>query len=295
MTDKQVEDEMSKLLNSNARYVESDKEAAMGDITTIDFSGSVDGVKFDGGTAEDFRLELGSHSFIDNFEDQIVGMKIGDQKDITVKFPEGYPAKELAGKDAVFAITVKKVEKKETAELTDKFISDTTEFESLDEYKKDVRAKLEANAQKNADNVAEGELVKQIVDSSEVDIPESMVDHEVGHIIENLRNQLAYQQITLEQYLEFMKVSLDEFKESKKEEAKNSLKTRLVLQTIIKDNNLEVTKEDYDLRIEEFATRSGKTVEEFDKEISDYERAYIENDVLMTKLFNMLKDKNEIK
>lgn len=295
VTDKQVEEEAKKLLNANARYVESDKAAEMGDFATIDFSGSVDGVKFDGGTAEDFRLELGSHSFIDNFEDQIVGMKVGDQKDITVKFPEGYPAKEIAGKDAVFAITVKKVEKKELFELTDKFISDTTEFESLDEYKKDVRAKLEATAQKNADNAAEGELIKQIVDSSEIDIPKSMVEHEVGHMIEDLRNKLAYQQITLEQYLEFMKVSLDEFKETKKEEAKKSLKTRLVLQTLIKENKIEVSKEDYDSRLEEFAVRSGKTVEEFDKEISDYERAYIENDILMTKLFNILKEKNEIK
>ena len=180
VTDKEVDEEAQKLANANARYVESEDVAALGDFATIDFSGSVDGVKFEGGTAEDFRLELGSHSFIDNFEDQIVGMKKGDEKDITVRFPKEYPAKELADKDAVFAIKVKKVEKKEIKELNDKLISDTTEFESLDEYKKDVRAKLEANALRAADKEVEASLVKTIVDSSEIDLPDSMIDHEVG-------------------------------------------------------------------------------------------------------------------
>ena len=294
VTDEQVDAEASKLINANARFVESEQEASMGDFATIDFSGSVDGVKFEGGTAEDYRLELGSHSFIDNFEEQICGMKVNDEKDIRVKFPEQYPAKELAGKEAVFAIKVKKVEKKEVSELTDKFISDTTEFESLAEYKKDVKAKLTTEAEKRADRVAEDELVKTIVESSEIDLPNSMVEHEIDHIIEDLRRKLSYQQITLEQYLEFMKISMKEFRDGRREEAIRSLKTTLVLKEIVKENNLTVTKEDYDNRIEEFATRSGKTVEEFDKEISDYERSYINNDILMTKLFNMLKEKNTI-
>lgn len=295
VTAAQVNAEVERLVNAHARYVESDSEAAMGDFATIDFSGSIEGVKFEGGTAEDFRLELGSHSFIDNFEEQICGMKVGDEKDITVKFPEQYPAKELAGKNAVFAIKVKKVEKKEVAEINDKFISDTTEFESLEEYKKDVKAKLVADAEKKAQVAAEDELVKTIVESSEIELPNSMVEHEIDHIVEDLRRKLAYQQITLEQYLEFMKISMKEFRDTKREEAVRSLKTTLVLKEIVKVNNLEVTKEDYDNRLEEFATRSGKTVEEFDKEISDYERSYINNDILMTKLMNLLKSKNEIK
>lgn len=295
VTAAQVNAEVERLVNAHARYVESDSEAAIGDFATIDFSGSIEGVKFEGGTAEDFRLELGSHSFIDNFEEQICGMKVGDEKDITVKFPEQYPAKELAGKNAVFAIKVKKVEKKEVAEINDKFISDTTEFESLAEYKKDVKAKLVADAEKKAQVAAEDELVKTIVESSEIELPNSMVEHEIDHIVEDLRRKLAYQQITLEQYLEFMKISMKEFRDTKREEAVRSLKTTLVLKEIVKVNNLEVTKEDYDNRLEEFATRSGKTVEEFDKEISDYERSYINNDILMTKLMNLLKSKNEIK
>ena len=295
VTAAQVNAEVERLVNAHARYVESDSEAAMGDFATIDFSGSIEGVKFEGGTAEDFRLELGSHSFIDNFEEQICGMKVGDEKDITVKFPEQYPAKELAGKNAVFAIKVKKVEKKEVAEINDKFISDTTEFESLAEYKKDVKAKLVAEEEKKAQVAAEDELVKTIVESSEIELPNSMVEHEIDHIVEDLRRKLAYQQITLEQYLEFMKISMKEFRDTKREEAVRSLKTTLVLKEIVKVNNLEVTKEDYDNRLEEFATRSGKTVEEFDKEISDYERSYINNDILMTKLMNILKSKNEIK
>ena len=294
VTDSQVEEEANRLANKNARFVESDKAAELGDFATIDFSGSVDGVKFEGGTAEDYRLELGSHSFIDNFEEQIVGMKKGEEKDIKVRFPEQYPAKELAGKEAVFAIKVKKVEKKEVSQLTDKFISDTTEFESLEEYKSDVRAKLENNAQKNADRKVEAELVKAIVEGSKVELPKSMINHEIDHIINDLRRQLSYQQITLEQYLEFMKLSMNEFRDTKKSEAETSLKTRLVLQEIIKQNNISVTKEDYNNRLEEFAARSGQTVQEFSKGISDYEKSYVENDILMTKLFNFLKAKNNI-
>lgn len=292
--DKDIENEVEKLLGSSARFVESEAEASLGDFATIDFSGSVDGVKFEGGTANDFRLELGSHSFIDNFEEQIVGMKKGDEKDITVKFPEKYPAKELAGKDAVFAIKLNKLEKKELPQLTDKFISDTTEFETIEEYKKDVREKLILSANKNAERIAEADLVKAIVDSSEIELPQSMVNHEVEHIIEDLKNQLAYSQITIEQYLEFMKLTLDEFKKSKEGEAKNSLKTRLVLQEIIKQNNLLVTKEEFEAKLEEFAKSSGKSVAEFSKEISNYEKSYIENDILMSKLFKFLKEKNEI-
>ena len=295
VTDQQVEDEAKKLANRNARFVESDESAELGDFATIDFSGSVDEVKFEGGTAEDYRLELGSHSFIDNFEEQIVGMKKGEEKDIKVRFPDQYPAKELAGKESVFAVKVKKVEKKEVAELSDKFISDTTEFESLAEYKSDVRVKLEREAQKNADKRVEAELIKTIVDGTKIDLPNSMIEREIDRIVDDLSRQLSYQQITLAQYLEFVKISMEEFRATKKEEAETSLKTRLTLQEIVKENKLEVTKEDYNNRIEEFATRSGKTVEEFDKEISDYERAYIENDILMTKLFNLLKEKNNIK
>lgn len=295
VTDAQVDAEADRLANAHARFVESDKEASMGDFATIDFVGSVDGVEFEGGRAEDYRLELGSHSFIDNFEEQICGMKVNDKKDIKVRFPEQYPAKELAGKEAVFGIVAKKVEKKEVSELTDKFISDTTEFESLAEYKEDVRAKLTNDAEKRAERVAEDELVRTIVDSSEVELPNSMIEHEIDHIVEDLRRKLSYQQITLEQYLEFMKITMSEFRNQRRDEAVRSLKTTLVLKEIVKINNLEVTKEDYDNRIEEFATRSGKTVDEFDKEISDYERSYINNDILMTKLFNLLKEKNTIK
>jgi len=294
ITDEMINTEAMKLVNRNARFVESDDAAAIGDFATIDFVGSVDGKVFDGGTAEDYRLELGSHSFIDNFEDQIVGMKKGDKKDIKVKFPEGYPAKDLAGKDSVFAVTLKKLEKKEVPELTDKFISDTTEFENLADYKKDVKAKLEEEAEKAAEKRADNELIAKIVENADFEIPHSLIHQEIDYIIDDIRRNLAYQQITLEQYLDYMKIPMEEFKASKHEEAERSVKTRLVLQKIIKDNNLTVSREDYENRIEEFATRAGKTIEEFDQEISDYERNYINNDILMTKLMKTLKEKNII-
>ena len=294
VTDEKVDAEIKKLLERNSRFNESEESAEMGDFATIDFVGSIDGKVFDGGTAEDYRLELGSHSFIDNFEEQIVGMKKGDKKDIKVKFPEGYPAKELSGKDAKFEVTLKKLEKKEVPELSDKFVADTTEFENIADYKKDIKSKLEKEAEKAAEKKAENELLEKIVKNAKIDIPHSIIHKEIDYIIEDIRRNLAYQQISLEQYLEITKISMDEFKMSKHEEAEESVKTRMVLQKIIKDNNITVTKEDYNNRIEEFAVRSGKTIEEFDQEISDYERRYINNDILMTKLMNLLKEKNTI-
>lgn len=292
--DEEVDAEVSKLAANHARFVECDGAAALGDFATIDFCGSIDGVKFEGGEAKDFRLELGSHSFIDNFEDQIVGMKKGDEKDITVKFPEGYPAKELAGKPAVFAIKVNKVEKKEIPEISDKFVSNATEFETVEEYKKSIREKLVASAEANAERVAENELIEKIVSASKIEVPQSMLEQERDKIIEDFKAKLSYQHITIEQYLEYVKVSMDDFKKDKLTEAEKALKVRLVLQKIIKDNKLQITHEEIHEKIHEYAHMSGKSCEEFQKEISDYERSYIENEVMMNKLFKFLKDKNNI-
>lgn len=292
--DADVDAEVQKLASSHARFVETEELAQMGDFATIDFVGSVDGVEFEGGKAEEYRLELGSHSFIDNFEEQVAGMKVGEGKDVKVKFPEGYPAKELAGKEAVFAVTVKKVEKKEIPEISDKFVADATEFETLAEYKDSVKAKLVDRAEAQAERQSENKLIEMIVETSEIDLPKSMVAHETDHLIEDLKNRLAYQGITLEQYLEFIKVSMDEFRNEKMKEGEKSLKTRLVLQQIIKDNNIQVTHDEIHEKIHEYAHMKGLSCEEAHAQMSDYERSYIENEVMMDKLFTFLKSKNSL-
>ena len=213
--EKQINDVIENLRNAHARFVEADKQAENGDFATIDFSGSVDGVKFDGGTAEDYRLELGSHTFIDGFEDQVVGMKIGQQKDVNVTFPENYQAENLKGKPAVFAVTLKKVEKKELPEVTDKFISDVTEFETLADYKKDLAEKLERDAKKNAELEYESALLEEIAEKSEVDIPASLIDREVHDMIHEFEHRLSHQGMNLEDYLGYTGTTMADFKKAR--------------------------------------------------------------------------------
>ncbi len=294
ITDEMVNEEVKKIATQSARFVESEEKAELGDFATINFSGSVDGVKFEGGTAENYRLELGSKSFIDTFEDQIVGMVKDEEKNINVTFPENYKTQELASKLAVFEIKLNKLEKKVVNELNDKFISDTTEFETLDEYKKDIRDKLILSSKKANMTKAENKLIDEIVNASVVELPESMIKSEIQSIVDGIKQKLSYQQLTLEQYLAFIKSNFEDFKSSKKEEAVKQLKTRLVFQEIIKQNNMSVSNEEFNAKLQEFSGASGKSVEDLKTAISDYEKAYIENDILMTKLFNLLKEKNNL-
>jgi len=293
VTDEMVEKELKSLIERQARFVESEEASVMGDIVTIDFSGSVDGKVFDGGTAQDYRLELGSHSFIDTFEDQLVGLKKGDSKDVKVTFPTDYPAQELAGKEAVFACTVKKLEKKELPELSDKFIADTTDFETLEEYKKDLKAKLLEDEEQKAQRKYENEIIETVVKKSTVEIPDILIDNEVEHVVKDMAQRLAYQGLKLEDYLTYLKTNMEEFKKSKREEATHNVKARLVLQKIIRDNKLKATEKEMDERIMKYSKTTKDKLDEFKKSLSEYEKAYIENDVIMTKLVKLLSEGNK--
>jgi len=294
VTDEMVEHELGHLVEKQARFVESEEVSAMGDFVTLDFKGTVDGVAFDGGTAQDYRLELGSHSFIDTFEDQLVGLKKEESKDVKVTFPKDYPAKELAGKEAVFACDIKKVEKKELPELSDKLIADTTDFETLDEYKKDLRVKLLEAEEQKCQRKFENEVIETVVKNSTVDIPSILVDNEVEHIVRELSQRLSYQRIQLNDYLSYLQTNLEDFKKQKREEATANVKARLVLQKIIRDNKLKATEKEMDERIMKYSKTSKENLAEFKKSLSEYEKAYIENDVIMTKLVKLLSDGNII-
>ncbi len=293
VTDEMVEKELKSLIERQARFVESEEASVMGDIVTIDFSGSVDGKVFDGGTAQDYRLELGSHSFIDTFEDQLVGLKKGESKDVKVTFPTDYPAQELAGKEAIFACTVKKLEKKELPELSDKFIADTTDFETLEEYKNDLKAKLLEDEEQKCQRKYENEIIETVVKNSTVEIPDVLIDNEVEHVVKDMAQRLAYQGLKLEDYLTYLKTNMDEFKKSKREEATHNVKARLVLQKIIRDNKLKATEKEMDERIMKYSKTSKDKLDVFKKSLSEYEKAYIENDVIMTKLVKLLSEGNK--
>lgn len=293
VSEEEVEQQVKAFVDSQARFVESDKPAEMGDFVNIDFSGSVDGKKFDGGTAEDYRLELGSHSFIDTFEDQLVGLKVGDEKVVKVTFPEKYPAENLAGKLAEFEVKVKKVEKKEARELNDKLISFATEFATVEEYKKDVREKILQTKTNQAEREFENSLIEEVVKQAKVDLPDSMVEHEKHHLIHDFEDRLKYQNIKLDDYLNYIGKSKEDFEKEQLEEAKRTLKTRLVLQKIIKDRKIEITNEEVHSKLHEIADARGTTCEEVEKNLSEYELSYIQNDILMNKLIGYLKSNNE--
>jgi len=294
VTEHMIEHEIEHLIERHARFVESEEKAEKGDVATIDFRGMVDGKTFEGGSAEDYRLELGSHSFIDTFEDQLVGLKKDEGKDVKVTFPSDYPAKELAGKPAVFEVKVKKVEKKELPELNDKLISDSTDFETVDEYKKDLKAKLLEGEEKKAQRKLENDIIEAVVDASTVEIPEVLINNEVEHIVKDMSQRLAYQGLKFEDYLSYMKTTVEEFKASKKDEAKRNVKARLVLQKIIRDNKISASQKEIDERIMKYAGTKKENLDEFKKSLSEYEKAYIENDVIMEKLVKFLSEGNTI-
>lgn len=293
VSDQQVETELESERQSHARFVEEDKAAENGDYATIDFTGYVDDVKFDGGEAKDYRIELGSHTFIEGFEDQIIGMKKGEERDIKVTFPENYHAENLKGKPAVFKVTLKKVEKKELPEIDDKFVSDTTEFETLEEYKKSIKENLEKMADERAERDYEVALLDEIAEKSNIEVPKSMIEHEVHHMIEDFEHRLSHQGMNLNAYLEYVGKDLETFKKEREDDAEKNIKTRLVLQKLISENNMTVTSEELDKTIGEYAERYQMTAEDFKKAMSPDDYAYFENNAIMTKVLDFIKSKNK--
>jgi len=290
---KQINDAIEGLRNSHARFVESDKVAENGDFATIDFSGSVDGVKFDGGTASDYKLELGSHTFIEGFEEQVVGMKVGEKKDVKVTFPQNYHVDTLKGKPAVFEVVLKKVEKKELPEVNDKFISDVTEFETLEEYKKDLTSKLKDEAKKKAQIDYEAALLEEVSERSKVEIPASMVEQEVHDMIHDFEHRLSHQGMKLEDYIDYLGTTLDAFKKDREEDARKNIKTRLVLQKIIADNKISVSNSEMEAKIKSYAEQYGMQVEDMKKSLSQQDYLYFQNQAMMEKIISFIKEQNK--
>lgn len=290
---KEIDEEVKKFAESQARFEETDAPAAMGDVAVIDFVGSVDGKEFEGGTAQDYRLELGSHTFIEGFEEGLVGVKAGQEKDVNVTFPEKYPAENLAGKKALFKCTVKKVEKKIIPEVNDKLISFATEFANLEEYKNNIKEKLTSSKSDAAERKLENDLIEALVNAAQVELPKDMINHEKEHLIADFKQRLSYQNISLEDYLSYIGKTTDEFESDNLKEAERALKTRLVLQKLIKEQNFGITHEEFHAKIHEIAAAQNKDCHEVENSLSDYEISYIQNDILMNKIIAFLKSKNK--
>ena len=293
--EEEVQSEIDRLLDRNARKVPvTDRAAQNGDIVNIDFVGTVDGVKFDGGEAEGFDLTLGSGQFIPGFEDQVVGMNIGESKDVNVTFPENYQAEALKGKPAVFAVKLNAIQGKELPELSDEFIKDATGSESVEAYKAKTLERLQKNADKRAVDATENSILEAIAANAEAEIPQAMIDREIDSLLQKFEYQLMYQGLKLQDYLDFLKVTEADFRKNYEEQAKKNVMHQLIISQIIKDENLEATEEEVNEKVAEQAKSVEKEVEEYKKGMDPRQFDYIRSDIVITKLFKFLKENNEM-
>ena len=263
VTDADVEHELGHIQDKNARIVTKDGAVEDGDIAVIDFEGFLDGVAFEGGKAEKYELTIGSHSFIPGFEEQIIGMKSGEEKDINVTFPENYGNHDLAGKPTVFKIKLHEVKKRELPTIDDEFAKDVSEFNTLDEYKADLKEKLKSTKEAQAKAEKETKVMEKLIEQVEVTLPEPMVDHEIEHMIGDFEQNLAYQGLTLDKYLEMLNMSIDDIKAQFRDNAIRSIKMNLAIEYVINAEKVEVTDEDVNAKIEELASMYGKDAESF--------------------------------
>ena len=295
VTDEEMDAEINRLLDRNARKVPVEGRAAQnGDIANIDFVGSVDGVKFDGGEAEGFDLTLGSGQFIPGFEDQVIGMNIGEKKDVNVTFPENYQAENLKGKAAVFAVTLNSLQAKELPELNDEFIKDATGSESVEAYKAKTKERLQQQADRRSNDATENSILDAIAENTEVEIPQAMIDREIDSLMQKFEYQLMYQGLKLADYLDFLKVSEADFRKNYEEQAKKNVKSQLIISQIIKDEAIEATEEEVNAKVADQAKMVEKDVEEYKKGMDPRQFDYIRNDIVITKLFDFLKANNEM-
>lgn len=291
---KQIEDEINQQRDKLARFVEVERPAKLGDFVTIDFVGSIDGVKFDGGSAEDYRLELGSHSFINGFEEQIVGMNIGEKKIINVKFPDDYFSENLKGKPAEFEVILNKLEEKELPKLDDEFASNVSEFETLKDYREDIKKHLEESLKLKIKRENENKIIDLIVKNSNVEIPQCMIDSELDKFIKDFEMRLSYQGVKLDEYLTHIGMNLEQLKKDRTDMVKETIKTRLVLEKIIQVENLIISEDELNAKLTEIASKYKKSLEDYKKSLGERELIYFENGILMEKLTSFLTKENKI-
>ena len=294
VTDEDVEHELSHMQEHNARTITvEDRPVKEKDIAVIDFEGFVDGKPFEGGKAEKHELEIGSKTFIPGFEDQVIGMKVDEEKDIKVKFPEDYFSKDLAGKDATFKVKLHEIREKKLPKLDDEFAKDVSEFDTLAELKASIKEKKQSENENRAKHETEDLAIEAVSKETKIDIPSGMIENEVDAMIRDMEQQLAYQGIKLEQYLQIMNKTRKDIEDNYKEQAEKNVKSRLILEEIIKAEKLEASKEEVDAKIKEMATSYGKKEEELSK--NEALKEYIANNIKTEKAIELIVKNAKIK
>ena len=292
VTDDDVMADIERARDRAARYVEvTDREAKLDDQANIDYQGLLDGVPFEGGTAQGHELVLGSGAFIPGFEDQVVGMKIGEEKDLNVTFPENYHSEELAGKSVVFKVKLNSLREKEVPALDDEFVKDVSETaNTVDEYKKEIREKLEKQAEERADAAFESEIIETISDNAKIDIPKAMVEEQIDAMLRDMELRMMYQGLRMQDFLKYSGQTMEQLRDTYRQQAEDRVKTQLTLEAITKAEGIEPTDEEIDKELSRFAEQGKKTLEEFKKDMPEGDLAYFKEVATINKTVKFLKD-----
>lgn len=293
VSDDDIKRELDASLEKVSRMVDvQDRAVKSGDTVSIDYSGSVDGVKFPGGTAENQTLVIGSNTFIPGFEDGVIGMEIGQEKDINVKFPEDYHAEDLKGKDAVFAVKLHGIQEKQVPALDDDFAKDVSEFDTLDEYKNDIRAQLQKRNDERAENEFEVKLVDAICAEAQVDIPDSMIERQLDYQMRDMEMRLSYQGISMEDYFKYTGTDAQQMRNMYREDAEKTVRRQLVLEAIRDQEQITASDEDINKELARYAEMFKKTVEEYRAGLKEDELEYFTDTAVVNKTLEFLKSNN---
>lgn len=291
VTEEDILAEIKKDQEQNARTITiEDRPVEMDDEVTIDFDGYVDGEQFEGGYAEDYPLTIGSHSFIDNFEDQLVGNSIGDEVEVNVTFPEDYHASELASKPALFKVKIKAIKRKEYPELDDEFVQDVSEFETVDAYKEDIKARLTVKKESDAKQQKEDAVVDKIIENATMDIPDAMVEQQQNQMLQEYAQQLSYQGLSLEQYMQFTGMTPDVMKEQIKPQALKRIQSRLVLEAVVAAEGIVVSDEQFDEEIKKMAETYQMEEDKLKELMGEREKESITLDIAVQKAVELVVD-----
>lgn len=291
VSEDEVNAELDKAREQNARIFNvEDRPVADGDTTIIDFEGFVDGVAFDGGKGEDYNLVIGSHSFIDTFEEQLIGKNIGEETEVHVTFPAEYHAAELAGKPAMFKVTVKEIKAKELPALDDDFAQDVSEFDTLEEYKNSIRTSIEEKKSKTAKGVKEDAVIEKIIENAQMDIPQPMIETQTRQMAEEFAQRIQMQGLNIQQYFQFTGMDANKFMENLKPQAEKRIQSRLVLEAIVKAENITVSDEEVEKEFESMATAYQMEVEKVKELIGEAEREQLVMDLAVQKAVDLVRD-----
>ena len=289
VTDEDVEKELKRAQEQNSRLVTvDDRPVADGDQVVIDFDGYVDGKRFDGGKSEDYPLTIGSHTFINTFEDQLIGKNLGEECEVNVTFPAEYHAAELAGKPAVFKVKIKEIKYKELPELNDEFAGEVSEFETLDEYKAEIRKKLTESKEKQAATENENRVVEAVVKNATMEIPEAMIDSQLDNMVSEYARNMQNHGISLEQYMQYTGMTIDKLKEQMRPQAVKRIETRLVLEAVVKAENIQVTDEKVDEEIGKMAAAYKMEPEKLKGYMGEAEIANMKEDLAVQEAVDFL-------